>query len=288
MTRLTVLGLGRVGGEVAYLSALLGLADELVVHDISDSLLRAQVMDLRHAATTTEISTDINKIPSSDIALVTAGAARNPSIRNRADLLDTNFPVMRACADLLDGFSGVAITVTNPADVNTYILHRLLGCERSRVIGFGGQLDSARFNLLLAEYGIGGEGIVLGEHGDHQVPIFHRLKEEVSIQERNRILSQLRTSSMEVIRGKGGTVFGPAAHIIRLIRYISTDERCMVPCSCTLDGEYGITGCAMGVPVRIGRNGVLSIEEWEFDEWERSRLDEAADYLTGLCRRIDV
>lgn len=288
MTRLSVLGMGRIGGEVAYLAALLGLADRLVVHDIAREFLHAQVLDLRHAATGVEISTDTTEIPGSDIAVIAAGTARNPGIRSRADLLEANVPSMKACARLLDGFCGVVIAVTNPVDANTHLLHRLLGCDRSRVIGFGGQLDSARFSLLLRESGIEEEGMVLGEHGDHQIPIFHRLAREVGIPQRERMLARLRTSSMEVIRGKGGTVFGPAAHIADLIGAVATDRRQVIPCSCVLEGEYGITGCAMGVPARIGSGGVLSVEEWDLDGWERSRMDETAAFLGDLCGRIDV
>lgn len=288
MTRLSVLGMGRIGGEVAYLAALLGLADELVVHDIAGEFLHAQVLDLRHAATGVDVSTDSADIPGSDIAVVAAGTPRNPGIRSRADLLEANFPAMKACAHLLDGFRGVVIAVTNPVDANTHLLHRMLGCERSRVIGFGGQLDSARFSLLLAGSGIEEDGVVLGEHGDHQVPLFHRLETMVDIPLRERMLAQLRTSSMEVIRGKGGTVFGPAAHIAHLIEAVATDRREVIPCSCVLDGEYGLSECAMGVPARVGSEGVLSVEEWELDGWERARLDEAAAFLGDLCGRFDV
>jgi malate dehydrogenase len=109
----------------------------------------------------------------------------------------------------------------------------------------------------------------------------HYIPEEL----RNEILTELREASMEVIRGKGGTVFGPALHIIHLIRMITEDARELVTCSCILDGEYGMHGCSLGVPVRIGREGIHDIEEWRLDAWEQARMDEAGRSVGELCRK---
>jgi malate dehydrogenase len=92
---------------------------------------------------------------------------------------------------------------------------------------------------------------------------------------------------MEIIQGKGGTVFGPAWHITDLIRMISRDSRSLITCSCVLSGEYGIEGCSLGVPARIGRNGVHKIEEWKLDDWEESSLQAAAEATRELCRNMD-
>jgi malate dehydrogenase len=205
-------------------------------------------------------------------------------VKTRADLLGINLPIAESCLPLFTGFSGVLVTVTNPMDVLNYFFARKAGIPRERCIGFGGQLDSARFRRLLNGSGIGGDGWVLGEHGEHQVPLFHLLKSEVETRVRERILGDLRGASMEIIKGKGGTMFGPAWHISRLVSRILTGKDGPVACSCILDGEYGISGCSVGVPARIGKEGIRKIEEWPLDPWEERHFREAAGFLADLSR----
>jgi len=286
MVRLAVIGVGRIWGEVAYLAASLGLVDELVLYDTAADFLNAQILDLRHAGFDMAISNEKKDIRTSYICVFAAGLPRNPSIKTRADLLSANLPAASESADLLRSFSGILITVTNPMDVNNYYLHKKAGIAKERCIGFGGQLDSARFAFALRERGITGFPFVLGEHGEHQVPVFSNLSQEVPDPVREEILSELRTASMEVIRGKGGTVFGPVLHIVDLIRILAKDRRELISCSCVLEGEYGISGCSLGVPARIGKEGILGIEEWKLDPWEREKMDGAARFVTNLCRTV--
>ncbi len=285
MARLAVVGVGRIGGEVAYLAALLGIADELVLYDSAPHFLEAQVLDLRHTGLDLSISTDKTGIRDADLCIFSAGIPRDPSVRTRADLLAANQPAIRDGAGLLKNFSGVLITVTNPMDVNNYYLCKNTGIPRERCIGFGGQLDSARFGLALRERAIGGVPSVLGEHGEHQVPVFSRLDGPVAEPVREGILRGLRGASMDVIRGKGGTVFGPAFHLARLVRTILSDTGDLVICSAVLDGEYGLTGCSIGVPVRTGRDGIREIVEWDLDPWEAGMMDEAGRFVAGLCTK---
>ena len=275
MARLAIIGVGRLGGEVAYLASAQGIADELVLHDSAQDLLRAQVLDLKHTGLSTTISTDTRDIRNADVCIFSAGLPRNPSIKTRADLLDANLSATRDATALLTGFSGILITVTNPMDINNYYLHKKADLPRERCIGFGGQLDSARFGCALRERNISGFPFVLGEHGEHQVPVFSRLGRDVGIPEREEILAELRGAAMEVIRGKGGTVFGPALHLAQLVRMILSDTRELVTCSAVLDGEYGISGRSLGVPVVVGREGIRRIEEWPLDPWEQERMAEA-------------
>ncbi len=286
MVRLAVMGVGRVGGEVAYLAASLGIADELVLYDYAAPLLRAQVLDLRHAGLDMAISTDVADIRNTDVCVFAAGLPRDPTIKTRADLLSANLPVVREGTGILQSYPGILITVTNPMDVSNYYLHKMAGIPKERCLGFGGQLDSARFSLALRKRGITGFPFVLGEHGEHQVPVFSTLSRDVPAALREEILSELRNASMEVIRGKGGTVFGPALHIVDLIRIVAEDRKELISCSCVLDGEYGIHGCSLGVPARIGRDGIVTIEEWALDSWEREKMDDAARFVMDLCRKV--
>jgi malate dehydrogenase len=285
MARLAVVGVGRIGGEVAYLSTSLGIVDELVLYDSAPDLLRAQVLDLEHTGLQIPISTDTSEIRDADICIFSAGLPRNPSVKTRADLLDTNLSATKDGISLLKGFSGILVTVTNPMDANNFVLCTKTGIPRERCIGFGGQLDSARFGLALRNRSITGFPFVLGEHGEHQVPIFSSLGSVVENSQREEILSELRNASMQVIKGKGGTVFGPALHLAHLTRIILKDARELIACSAVLEGEYGFSKCSLGVPARVGRNGIQKIEEWDLDSWERAKMDEAGQFVTDLCMR---
>jgi malate dehydrogenase len=284
MTRLAVVGVGRIGGEVAYLATVLGRVDELILHDVAAPFLRAQVLDLRHTGSDVAISTGKDEIRNADICVFAAGLPRTVLVRTRADLLQANLPVVMECSKLLSGFDGILITVTNPVDANNYLIWRKTGLRKERCIGFGGQLDSARFGQELLARGIRGPAWVLGEHGEHQVPVFSNLPSPVPEPDREVILQRLRGASMEVIKGKGGTVFGPAYHIVQLIDFILEDRQTPTPCSCVLDGEYGAAGCSLGVPARIGREGILGIEIWELDAWEQEKMAAAAEFERGLVR----
>jgi malate dehydrogenase len=288
MTTLSVLGVGKIGGEVAFLASLMECIDEIILYDAHAPLLHAQVLDLRHTGVDVGISTDTHAVKHSDICVFSAGLPRNPAVKTRADLLAANLPVASECSGLLHGFEGVLVTVTNPMDPNNYYLYRKAGLGAAQCIGFGGQLDSARFDLALKERSIQGGSVVIGEHGEHQVPLFSRLPGPVPEETREHILHHLRGSSMEVIRGKGGTVFGPAFHISELIRMIATDARSGITCSCILDGEHGFDRCSLGVPAIIGRSGVVQIQDWQMDPWEQRKWNEAGIFIRDLCKEISI
>jgi malate dehydrogenase len=285
MARLAVIGVGRIGGEVAYLAASLGIADELVLFDTAPGLLKAQVLDLQHTGLDVAISTDKNEIRNADLCIFSAGLPRDPSVKTRADLLASNLPATRSCAGMLRGFDGVLVTVTNPMDINNYTLFRSTGIPRERCIGFGGQLDSSRFDIALRQRNITGQPSVLGEHGEHQVPVFSQLDVPVDTQTREEILRELQGSSMDVIKGKGGTVFGPALHLARLARMILKGTREAAICSAVLDGEYGLEECSLGVPVRVGKQGIREIVEWELDAWELDKMADAGRFVASLCAK---
>jgi malate dehydrogenase len=286
MTSLSIVGVGRVGSQIAFLASYLGLADELVLVEKEGALLDAQIKDLLHGMPDLDITTEIEEIRTSDLCIFTAGVPRNPTVKSRADLLTANLEVAANCVSYLHGFQGILITVVNPMDVINYYLSKAADLDPRRCIGFGGQLDSARFALELNTRKIEGPRWVLGEHGEHQVPIFSRLYSEVPAQEREEILKHLQGTSMEVIRGKGGTLYGPAAHLINLMEMVIDDANVLVPISCILNGEYGVRGCSLGVPAVVGWGGVHSIEEWTLDAWEQEHFNNAARSIQGLIEPL--
>jgi len=270
---------------VAFLAATLGLADEIILHDMYEPILTAQKLDITHAIDI-PVSCDTKRLRDADYCVFSAGAARTPEIKTRADLFDANLPVAREAADVLSGFGGHLIVVTNPMDVFTWYFAKHTGLAQEQVLGFGGLLDSRRFSLSLASAGVTGDASVLGEHGEHQVPVFSRLPISVPDAVREEILTDIRGSSMPIIKGKSGTIFGPAWHICSMIKDIRTDSHRLITCSIPADGAYNIDGCALGLPVTLGRNGAAIDDSWTLDSWEETKLREAANYLTGLCRRV--
>ncbi len=288
MTRLCVMGAGRIGGEVAFLAAATGLVDELVLHDAVAPFLHAQVLDLQHTGLDLWISTDLRDAATADLGVFAAGSPRNPNIRSRADLLSANLPVADDCLNALARFPGVLVSITNPSDANAYYITKKSGMDRSRVLGFGGQLDSARFAIALRSRGLTDGGTVLGEHGDHQVPVFSRSAPGTPEPLREEILAELRNASMPVMQGKGGTVFGPAVHIVNLLRAVAEDRRVVLPVSVALEGEYGIDACSLAVPAEIGAGGARRVEEWKLDPWEQRKMTEAGAYERALCAGLPL
>jgi malate dehydrogenase len=260
--------------------------DELVLYDVNLPLLQAQVLDIQDCGLDIAVTSETAGIRDADVCIYAAGVSRNPSVKTRADLLGINLPIAKTCLPLLRKFTGVFVTVSNPMDLLNYYFAEKGGVPGERCIGFGGQLDSARFRRILHISEIEGPGIVLGEHGEHQVPLFHPLETPVDTATREKILADLQGASMEIIRGKGGTIFGPAWHITRLVSAILKGGDDPIPCSCVLDGEYGISGCSLGVPALLGKDGIRRIEEWRLDPWEDAHLREAADFLADLSRGI--
>ena len=283
MTKVAAFGMGRIGGEAAYISAVNGFADELVIYDIMPEFLYAQKLDIMHARDI-PISTNISDMKDADYCIFSAGYSRSPNVKTRADLFDKNLPIAREAAELLKGFSGKLIVITNPMDVFTWYFAKHAGLDEGQVVGFGGLLDSRRFTVALSSMGIKEEGMVLGEHGENQVPVFSNLSVDVPEAVREEVLLGLRGSSMPVIKGKGGTVFGPAYHIFNMMQKIEKGEEFI--CSLPANGAYGIDGCSIGLPARVTRDGAKINENLQLDDWEAGKLNAAAEFLTGLCRRV--
>ncbi len=286
MTSLAVFGTGRIGGGVAARAVSSGLVHHLVLYDCNEALLEAQRLDIEHMRCPVTVSVNPRDIRACDIILYTAGLPRNQNIKTRAALLDCNVPVASELAALIPHYKGIIVVVTNPADILTYYLWKITGIARKRIIGFGGQLDSARFQYELANRSIRGDGFILGEHGEHQVPLFSKTGHDIDFNTREEILSKLRNASMEIIKGKGATEYAPVYHIWNLIASVLSDAQKELICSAVLDGEYGVFGCSLGVPVTIGREGILSIHEWDLDCWEWDHFHQAASFVSDLCRRI--
>ena len=303
MTKVSVVGAaGTVGAAAGYNIALRDVTDELVFVDIPDKEddTVGQAADVNHGA-----AYDANTVirqggyedtAGSDVVVITAGIPRQPG-QTRIDLAGDNAPIMADIQSSLDEYNDdyISVTTSNPVDLLNRHLYEAGDRSREQVIGFGGRLDSARFRYVIAQRFDAPvknvEATILGEHGDAQVPVFSKVRVngrdlEFSDDEREELLSELQTSAMNVIEKKGATEWGPATGVAHTVEAILRDTGEVLPCSVTLEGEFGHDGTAFGVPCKLGANGVEEIVEWDLSEVEREQLDEAAEKLADQYEKI--
>jgi malate dehydrogenase len=304
MTKISVVGAaGTVGAAAAYDIALRDVADELVLVDIPEKEddTVGQAADVNHGVaydSNTEVRQgDYSATEGSDVVVITAGIPRQPG-QTRIDLAGDNAPIMEdigsSIAEYNDDF--VTVTTSNPVDLLNRHLYETGERSREQVVGFGGRLDSARFRYVLSqrfdEPVQNVEATILGEHGDAQVPVFSKVRvsgkdPEFSDEEKEEILGELKTSAMNVIEKKGATEWGPATGVAHMVEAIVRDTGAVLPGSIKLDGEYGHDDVALGVPVKLGSNGVEEVVEWDLTEYEREQLGEAADKLSEQYEEIE-
>jgi len=303
MSKVSVVGAaGTVGAAAGYNLALRDVVDELVFVDIPDmeDTTVGQAADANHGvaydSNTTVRQGEYEDTAGSDVVIITAGKPRQPG-QSRLDLASDNADIMANIESSLAEHTKefVSVTTSNPVDVLNR--HLLESGDRSReqVLGFGNRLDSARFRYVLSERFDAPvknvEATILGEHGDDQVPVFSKVRVDgrdptFDSAEKSDILAELQESAMNVIERKGATQWGPATGVAHTVEAILRDTGEVLPCSVKLDGEFGVEGSAVGVPVKLGSNGMEEIVEWELDTEERNGLHEAADKLAGQYDEI--
>ena len=293
---------GTVGAAAGYSLALRDVVDELVFVDIPDKVDEAvgQAADTNHGvaydSNTTVRQGDYEATAGSDVVVITAGIPRQPG-QTRIDLAGDNAGIMESIHESLAAHTDdyVSVTTSNPVDLLNRHLYEVSSRPREHVVGFGGRLDSARFRYVLAErFGVpvrNVEATILGEHGDAQVPVFSKVRVDgtdpaFSADEREQITAALTESAMDVIERKGATQWGPATGVAHLVEAVLRDTGEVLPCSVVLDGEYGHEGPALGVPCRLGSDGVESVVEWDLADEEREGLTEAAAKLAEQYEQI--
>ena len=303
MTKVSVVGAaGTVGAATAYSLALRDIVDELVLVDIpeQEDVTIGQAADTNHGiaydANTRVRYGGYEDTAGSDVVVITAGIPRSPG-QTRLDLAGDNAPIMAdigsSLADYSDDF--VTVTTSNPVDLLNRHLYEVGDRDRTAVVGFGGRLDSARFRYVLAErYDVpvrNVEATILGEHGDDQVPVFSKVRidgqdMEFDAGQRTEILEELQESAMDVIERKGATEWGPARGVAHTVEAILRDTGEVLPCSIPLDGEFGLEDVGLGVPAKLGRNGVEEVVEWDLSEDELEGLEVAAAKLADQYESI--
>lgn len=302
MVKVSVIGVGNLGSCIAYEIAARGITDELILVDVVRDLAEGQAIDIEQAIAlrndTRVIAGNYEDVEGSNLVIVSAGKARTPEMKSRLELLNINSRIIRDVASSLKPFLSkecVVITLTNPLDIMNFLMWKFLGIGRHKVIGSSSQLDSARFKSLLAKkFHVKPsdiEAFVIGEHGDHQVPLFSRVKVSgkpafFEQDERGAVLEALRDYALKVVAKKGATVYAPASNTAEMAEAILKDKKRLMCCSAILDGEYGLKNLSIGVPVILGKGGIEEIKEWKLHEEEEVIFKRGAEGIKNIIQSL--
>jgi malate dehydrogenase len=305
-TKVTVVGGGNVGATVAQGIALKELADVVVV-DIIEGVPQGKTLDLMETAPVEKydaILTGPNSYDpteNSDIVVITAGMPRKPGM-SRDDLLWKNEEIVAGVTREVVKRSpnSILVVVSNPLDAMCEVARRVSRFPRERVIGMAGVLDSARMRAFIAmELKVSVENthaFVLGGHGDTMVPLPRYstvagipITELISKERIDAIVDRTRNGGAEIVNLlKTSAWYAPGASTVEMVEAILKDKRKILPCAAFLQGEYGIRGLYVGVPVKLGRNGIEQIIEIKLTEDERAALNKSAAAVKEVVDKLKV
>lgn len=297
MDKITVVGAGNVGATAAQRVAEKELARQVVLIDIAEGIPQGKGLDQFQSAPIEGFDSRIigtngyEESAGSGIYIVTAGIARKPGM-SRDDLLTTNAGIVRQVCENIARVSpqAIIIMVSNPLDVMCYVAMQASGFPRERVIGMAGVLDTGRYRAFLAmELDVSVEDIqamVLGGHGDTMVPLVSYtsvsgipVTQLMSREKLDAIVDRTRNGGAEIVKflKTGSAYYAPSAGAVQMAEAIVKDKKRILPCAAWLQGEYGMNGLFLGVPVKLGKNGMEGIIEVELTDDERAALQKSAD-----------
>jgi malate dehydrogenase len=309
--KVTVVGGGFVGSTTAQRIHDAGLAD-VVLTDILDGVPAGKALDMAesapilgtgaHATGISTASGDYSATAASDIVVITAGFPRKPGM-SRDDLLKANYDVVKGVVDAVAKLSpeAILIVVTNPLDAMAQAAYKISGFPKSRVIGMAGVLDSARMSAFVAaELSVSVENVhsfVLGGHGDDMVPLARYstvagipLPELISKEKLEAIIVRTRKGGAEIVNllKTGSAYYAPSAAVAEMVEAILKDKKKILPCAAYLEGEYGIRGLFVGVPVKLGARGIEQIIEIKLTAEEKAALDKSAASVRELVGVLGI
>ncbi|MDU3361170.1 MAG: L-lactate dehydrogenase [Klebsiella sp.] len=279
------MGAGNVGASAAYALLNQSICEELILVDLNQQRAEAHAQDLSDAAAylpgMMTISTrEASDCADVDIAVITvSGGALRPG-QSRLDELTTTAKIVKSIVPTMmaNGFNGIFLVATNPCDIITWQVWQLSGLPRSQVLGTGVWLDTTRLRRLLAqELDIGAQSIdafILGEHGDTQFPVWSHSSVYGS------------PIAFEIYAGKGCTEYGVAGTIAEICRNIFTGSHRALAVSCILDGEYGVSGAAAGVPAVLAQGGVEQIIELQLAAEEQAKFSQSMAVIKANIARL--
>ncbi len=303
--KVTVVGSGFVGSTTAQRIVDAELAD-VVLTDILDGPPAGKALDMlesgpiqhtdSHALGISTAAGDYSATAGSDIVVITAGFPRKPGM-SRDDLLRANFDVVKAVVEQVVKHSpkAILIVVTNPLDAMAQAALKVSGLPKNRVIGMAGVLDSARMSTFVAmETGVSVENVhsfVLGGHGDDMVPLPRYstvagipLPDLLPKERIDAIVERTRKGGAEIVNllKTGSAYYAPSAAVVEMVTAILKDKKKILPCAAYLDGEYGIKGLFVGVPVKLGADGIEKIIEIKLTAEENAALQKSAASVREL------
>jgi len=300
--KVAVIGAGNVGATAAMRVAEKQLADVVLV-DVLEGVPAGKALDLmeaapieKHDSRLTGVTGDYAEVEGSDIVIITAGIARKPGM-SRDDLLATNMGIMESVAREVAAAApeSILIIVSNPLDAMCHVALEASGFPWNRVMGMAGVLDSARFRAFIAmELGVSVENthaFVLGGHGDTMVPLPRYstvagipITELLSEERIEALVQRTRTGGAEIVGllKTGSAYYAPASAAVEMAEAILMDKKKILPCAAHLQGEYGIDGLFIGVPVKLGEKGVEEIVEIRLTTEEDEALQLSAAAVKGL------
>lgn len=304
--KMTVIGAGNVGATTAERIAYTELAHEVVLLDIAEGIPQGKGLDMFEAMPVVGSDTRVRgtnnyeDTANSDFVIITAGLARKPGM-SRDDLLAANAKIVGSCAEQAIKHSPNAfyIVVSNPLDVMTYVVLQKTGLPRNKVLGMAGVLDTARYRTFIAmELNVSVEDIqafVLGGHGDSMVPLPRYTTvagvpiSELMPQDRiDSIVQRARDGGIEIVNHlkTGSAFYAPSASAVQMVECIVKDKRRILPCAVSLNGEYGLSDVVVGVPVKVGKNGLEEIFEITLTADEQAALERSSNDVKATIAKL--
>jgi len=309
--KVTVVGGGFVGSTTAQRIHDAGLAD-VVLTDILEGVPGGKALDMAESAPilgtdahSVGISTaagDYRETSNSDIIVITAGFPRKPGM-SRDDLLKANYDVVKGVVDAVVKLSpgAILLVVTNPLDAMAQTAYKVSGFSKNRVIGMAGVLDSARMSsFIAAELNVSVENVhsfVLGGHGDDMVPLARYstvagipIPELLPKEKIEAIVTRTRKGGAEIVNllKTGSAYYAPSAAVLEMVEAILYDKKKILPCAAYLEGEYGVNGLFVGVPVKLGARGIEQIIEIKLSPEEKAALDKSAAAVRELINVLGI
>ncbi len=290
--KLSIVGAGAVGTAAAQWAVSRNAADEIVLVDVIEGVPQGKALDLSQAAPlcgfTGKITgtNDYSDTKDSDVVIITAGLARKPGM-SRDDLLAKNVEIIKDVTENIcrNSPQAVIVVVTNPIDAMVYTVFKVSGFPKNRVVGMAGVLDSARYRTFLAQaIGVAPKDVtalVMGIHGDNMLPLTRLasvagvpIEDLLSKEEIDRIVRRTQQGGGEIVKHlKTGSAFStPGLAAMEMAQSILEDQKRILPCAAYLEGEFGISGVFLGVPVILGRRGVEKVLEFPLTDDEKKAI----------------
>ena len=310
--KIALVGAGNIGGTLAHLASLKNLGDVVLV-DVNDGVSKGKALDISQSSAVEGFSAkisagnDFSLIENSDVVIVTAGIARKPGM-SRDDLLATNTSIIKTVGENIKKFApnSFVIVITNPLDAMVYVMQKVSGLPKNKVVGMAGVLDSSRMSYFLSEeFNVSIDNVhscVLGGHGDTMVPLIRystiagipipdMLKMGFSsAQKIAEIVQRTRDGGAEIVKllGSGSAFYAPATSAIEMAESYLFDKRKILPIATNLQGEYGLQDLYIGVPAIIGKNGVEKIIELQLNSEEKTMFDNSVEAVKKLIAEIKL